>query len=86
MSQYSEAWKELRDKHTLTIVAPTYWHKRIYNGIRKARYKDLVHSMYLAEHKLVDRVTHKSEGTKMIFELQRIPAPQSLTFSFKELF
>ena len=82
MSQYSEAWKELRDKQTLTLIAPTHWHKRIYNGIRKARYKDLVHSMWLAEHNLVDRVTHKSEGTKMIFELQRISAPVSLTQLF----
>lgn len=86
MRTYSEAWQELRDKHCLELVAPAAWHRRILKGIRKERYKDLVHSLYLAENKLVDRVTHKSIGTRMIFELHRIPAPQTLLFSYKELF
>jgi hypothetical protein len=78
MRKYSEAWQTLRDAKRLEIVAPRGWHNRIYSGIRKERYKDDAHALFLAETKQFDRVYYKRKGDTMIFLLERKPVLRSL--------
>lgn len=71
--KYSEAWGVLKGSLRLEIVAPRAWHVRIHNGIRKERYKDLAHSLFLAEENLFERMTLTQDGETMIYILNRKP-------------
>lgn len=71
MAKYTEAWRILRDQKSLEISAPQAWHHRIFTGIRKERYRDLLHALYLADNHLFDRVYFVSHGNTMKWTLVR---------------
>lgn len=73
MRKYSEAWAELKIHKRLEIAAPRAWHRRIHNGIRKERYKDLAHSLWLAEEQLFERMSLSTTKDTMVYVLVRKP-------------
>lgn len=74
---YKEAWETLRDNLVVEIVARDAYHTRIYNGIRKERYRDLAHTVYLDQTNQREVMHVVKTKTSIKFVLKRI---ERLTF------
>lgn len=71
--QYEEAWCTLRDKGTVEIVAQNGFHKRIVKGIRKERYRDTAHQVFLDQLNEREVMTYTSERVTLTIKLERKP-------------
>lgn len=70
MSQYSEAWKTLKQKGKVVLASPSSFHKRIIKGLKKEKYKDLMFKLQLGEANQRAVFTSKSEGSTITVYLR----------------